>query len=134
MMDYSNSIDAIRTGLEQKNREATMQSLEILEKLFFNAQKYSWSNSASKLTAMIDDHFKKSSVKLPNKITDRIELLQEIGSFFAFLRKPIEFRGSLHCEASLASLLPAHLGEDVGIDSKVQVISAQMKVRYVVSR
>ena len=134
MMDYSNSIDAIRTGLEQKNREATMQSLETLEKLFSNAQKYGWSNSASKLTAMIDDHFKKSSVKLSNKVTDRLELLQEIGSFFAFLRKPMAFLGALHCEASLASLLPSHLGEDVGIDSKVQVISAQMKVRYVVSR
>jgi hypothetical protein len=60
------------------------------------------------------------------------ESLSNTANFFAFLRKPTEFRGRLHCEACLASLLPAHLGEDITIDSKHEGVLAQMKVCYYV--
>jgi hypothetical protein len=132
---YSNSIKAIRTGWNQKNKEATIQSLATLEKMFSKAQKYDWCDSASNLTAMINDFFAKpsSSDKLSDKIINRIESLSDTAKFFAFLRKPIVFSGRLHCEACLASLLRAHLGEDVTIDSKHEDVLAQMKVRYVSS-
>jgi len=136
MIGYSNSINAIKTGWDQKNKDAIIQSLATLDKLFSNAQKYGWCNSASNLTAMINDFDfsakPSSSDKLSDKITNRIESLADTGKFFAFMRKRIEFRGRLHCEACLASLLPAHLGEDVTIDSKHKGVLVQMKVRYYV--
>ena len=52
-----------------------------------------------------------------------------------FLKALKEFSGTLHCEACLASLLqPAHLSNNVTIDSHWQGILDQMKVHYVVSR
>src|SRR5277367_4611975 len=99
MIGYSNSINAIKTGWDQKNKDATIQSLATLEKLFSNAQKYGWCNSASNLTAMINDfNFSakpSSSDKLSDKITNRIESPANTGKFFAFMGKRIEFRGTL---------------------------------------
>jgi hypothetical protein len=133
MTECLQCINAVRSCWNQNNKAATIKNLAKLDKTLSRKETFGWHQSASKLLAMINNYYSKSSNESWDKITNEIESLLHSARFFVRLSKWDGFRGALHCEACLTSLLPFHLGKDVTIDSKHEHehVLAQMKVRYV---
>jgi hypothetical protein len=71
-------------------------------------------------------------VALVCDITRAVHSLRDSAKFFADLKGPQIFKGSLHCEACLASLL-AFSFDSIKVDTKYEDISEQLEVGYAVS-
>ena len=132
-------IKAVGRAWADKNKELTLNNLRKLEGILPVSETSSWLVAARRLVQTITDHYENPPAdegdegdKL-SKIAHTIESLYDSGRFFAFLSEKNDFKGTLHCEACLTSLLPHHFGKDVTIDSIYEGVLPQVKVCYVVS-